>query len=158
MRWLWNKPSSKHALKWNEWGLRPPLRTCRLNWAKGASWDESDDTALQTQNLKFDPLRSEAEHATSWSQRLPTILNIYKWAEKKHVVSLKLECQSGSNPRSPTFQAGSFNHCTSPPPPTSQQTRYIYPMFDQCWPTVYDVGPTLVKHWVTLAQHWSNIG
>ena len=21
-------------------------------------------------------------------------------------------------------------------------------MFDQCWPTVYDVGPTLVKHWV----------
>ena len=23
-------------------------------------------------------------------------------------------------------------------------------MFDQCWPTVYDVGPTLVKHWVDV--------
>ena len=24
-------------------------------------------------------------------------------------------------------------------------------MFDQCWPTVYDVGPTLVKHWVDVS-------
>ena len=22
-------------------------------------------------------------------------------------------------------------------------TTYIYPMFDQCWPTVYDVGPNI---------------
>ena len=33
----------------------------------------------------------------------------------------------------------------------SQQTRHIYPMFDQCWPTVYDVGPTLVKHWIEVS-------
>ena len=41
--------------KWNESGFRPPLCTYRLNW---------DDTALQTQDSKFKPWRSEAEHAT----------------------------------------------------------------------------------------------
>ena len=35
--------------------------------------------------------------------------------------------------------------------PTSQQTRHIYPMFVQCWPTVYDAGPTLLKHWVDVS-------
>ena len=33
----------------------------------------------------------------------------------------------------------------------SQQTRDIDQMFDQCWPTVYDVGPTLVKHWLDVS-------
>ena len=33
---------------------------------------------------------------------------------------------------------------------SSQQTRHIYPMFAQCWPTVYDVGPTLVNHRVDV--------
>ena len=39
--------------KWNEWGVRTPLCTCRLNWIRKASWwwwDERDDTALQTQD------------------------------------------------------------------------------------------------------------
>ena len=63
--------------KWNESGFRPPLCTYRLNWARRTSWgwwDDWDDTVLQTQNLKFEPWRSEAEHATSRSLRLPTIL------------------------------------------------------------------------------------
>ena len=63
--------------KWNESGFRPPLCTYRLNWARRTSWgwwDDWDDTVLQTQNSKFKPWRSEAEHATSRSQRLPTIL------------------------------------------------------------------------------------
>ena len=34
---------------------------------------------------------------------------------------------------------------------TTQQTRYIHQMFDQCWSTVYDVGPTLVKHWIYVS-------
>ena len=33
-----------------------------------------DDTVLQTQDSKIEPWRSEAEHATSRSRRLPTIL------------------------------------------------------------------------------------
>ena len=63
--------------KWNESGFRPPLCTYRPNWARRTSWgwwDEWDDTVLQTQDSKFEPRRSEAEHATYRSRRLPTIL------------------------------------------------------------------------------------
>ena len=63
--------------KWNESGFRPPLCTYRLNWARRTSWgwwDDWDDTVLQTQDSKFEPWRSEAEHATSRSRRLPAIL------------------------------------------------------------------------------------
>ena len=74
------------------------------------------DTALQTPDSKFEHWRSEVEHATSRSRRLHTILNLYEWARKKHFVSLKHEGQSwGSNPRSPTVQENSFNHCNRPP-------------------------------------------
>ena len=65
------------AFKWNESGFRPPLCTYRLNWARRTSWgwwDDWDDTVLHTQDSKFEPWRSEAEHATSRSRRLPTIL------------------------------------------------------------------------------------
>ena len=34
-----------------------------------------DDAVLQTRDSKFEPQRSEAEHATSRSRRLPTILS-----------------------------------------------------------------------------------
>ena len=64
-------------MKWNESGFRPPLCTYRLDWARRTSWgwwDDWDDTVLQTQDSKFEPWRSEAEHATSRSRRLPTIL------------------------------------------------------------------------------------
>ena len=33
----------------------------------------------------------------------------------------------------------------------SQQTQYIEPMLGQCWPAVYDVGPTLTPHWINGA-------
>ena len=64
-------------MKWNESGFRPPLCTYRLNWARRTSWgwwDDWDDTVLQTQDSKFEHWRSEAEHATSRSWRLPAIL------------------------------------------------------------------------------------
>ena len=70
------------GLKWNESGFRPPLCTYRLNWAMRTSWgwwDDWDDTVLQTQDSKFEPWRSEAEHATSRSRRLPTILTFRVW-------------------------------------------------------------------------------
>ena len=31
---------------------------------------------------------------------------------------------------------------------TTQQTRGIHLMLFQCWPTVFDAGPTLKQHWV----------
>ena len=61
----------------NESGFRQHLSTYRLNWARRTSWgwwDDWDDTVLQTQVPKFEPWWSEAEHATSRSRRLPTIL------------------------------------------------------------------------------------
>ena len=75
-------------MKWNESSFRPPLCTYRLNWARRTSWgwwDEWDDTVLQTQDSKFEPWRSEAEHATSWSRRPPTIhTDFHTWMGKKH--------------------------------------------------------------------------
>ena len=75
------------GLKWNESGFRPPLCTYRLNWARRTSWgwwDDWDDTVLQTQDSKFEPWRSEAEHATSRSWRLHTILSFTRgWGRKR---------------------------------------------------------------------------
>ena len=70
-------PTWSCVKKWNESGFRPLLCTYRLNWARRTSWgwwDDWDDTVLQTQDSKFEPWRSEAEHAASRSRRLPTIL------------------------------------------------------------------------------------
>ena len=64
-------------MKWNESGFRPSLCTYTLNWARRTSWgwwDDWDDTVLQTQDSKFQPWQSEAEHATSRSRKLPAIL------------------------------------------------------------------------------------
>ena len=73
--------------KRNESVCRPPLCPYRLNWARRTSWgwwDEWDDTVLQTQDSKFEPWRSEAEHATSRSWRLPNNTEFYTWVGKKH--------------------------------------------------------------------------
>ena len=76
-----------YEMKWNESGFRPPLCTYRLNWARRTSWgwwDDWDDTDLQTQDSKFEPWRSEAEHVTSRSRRLPTILTFTRgWGRNR---------------------------------------------------------------------------
>ena len=66
--------------------------TYRLNWVKKTSWgwsDESNGTALKTQDSKFAPWRSQTEHATSSSQMLPIVLDRYLWVGMKHFVCLK---------------------------------------------------------------------
>ena len=76
---------TRYEGKWNESGFRPSLSTYRLNWAWRISWgwwDDWDDTVLQTQNSKFELWRSEAEHATSRSRRLPTILTFTRGWER----------------------------------------------------------------------------
>ena len=68
------------------------LCTYSLNWARITSWgwwDDWDDTVLQTQDSKFEPWRSEAEHATSRSQRLPTILTFTRGWGRNIFVSFK---------------------------------------------------------------------
>ena len=104
--------------KWNESGFRPPLCTYRLNWARRTSWgwwDDCDDTVLQTQDSKFGPWRSEAEHATSRSRRLPTILTFTRGWGRNIFVSYKPP-RPGTEPRTLAWKAAVLTTTLGPPP------------------------------------------
>ena len=104
--------------KWNESGFRPPLCTYRLNWARRTSWgwwDDWDDTVLQTQDSKFEPWRSEAEHATSRSRRLPTILTFTREWGRNIFVSFKPP-RPGTEPRTLAWKAAVLTTTLGPPP------------------------------------------
>ena len=98
--------------KWNESGFRPPLCTYRLNWARRTSWgwwDEWDDTVLQTQDSKFEPWRSEAEHATFRSRRFPTILTFTRgWGRNNFCFFQTAE--SGSRTPNSGVKGSGANH------------------------------------------------
>ena len=105
-------------MKWNESGFRPPLCTYRLNWARRTSWgwwDDWDDTVLQTQDSKFEPWRSEAEHATSRSRRLPTILTFTRGWGRNNFVSFKPP-RPGTEPRTLAWKAAVLTTTLVPPP------------------------------------------
>ena len=122
---LWRYIKSKREygngvspLKWNESGFRPPLCTYRLNWARRTSWgwwDDWDDTVLQTQDSKFEPWRSEAEHATSRSRRLPTILTFTRGWGRNNFVSFKTP-RPGTEPRTLAWKAAVLTTTPGPPP------------------------------------------
>ena len=105
-------------MKWNKSGFRPPLCTYRLNWARRTSWgwwDDWDDTVLQTQDSKFEPWRSEAEHATSRSRRLPTILTFTRGWGRNIFVSFKPP-GPGTEPRPLAWKAAVLTTTLGPPP------------------------------------------
>ena len=105
-------------MKWNESGFRPPLCTYRLNWARRTSWGwwgDWDDTVLQTQDSKFEPWRSEAEHATSRSRRLPTILTFTRGWGRNIFVSFKPP-RPGTEPRTLAWKAAVLTTTLGPPP------------------------------------------
>ena len=109
-------------MKWNESGFRPPLCTYRLNWARRTSWgwwDDWDDTVLQTQDSKFEPWRSEAEHATSRSRRLPIILTFTRGWGRNIFVSFKLP-RPGTEPRTLAWKAAVLTTTLGPPPCVTQ--------------------------------------
>ena len=114
--------------KWNESGFRPPLCTYRLNWARRTSWgwwDDWDDTVLQTQDSKFEPWRSEAEHATSRSRRLPTILTFTRGWGRNIFVSFKPP-RPGTEPRTLAWKAAVLTTTLGPPPiSTSSSARLL---------------------------------
>ena len=104
--------------KWNESGFRPPLCTYRLNWARRTFWgwwDDWDDTVLQTQDSKFVPWRSEAEHATPRSRRLPTILTFTRGWGRNNFVSFKPP-RPGTEPRTLAWKAAVLTTTLGPPP------------------------------------------
>ena len=111
-------PTSQCMGKWNESGFRPPLCTYRLNWARRTSWgwwDDWDDTVLQTQDSKFEPWRSEAEHATSRSRRLPAILTFTRGWGRNIFVSFKPP-SPGTEPRTLAWKAAVLTTTLGPPP------------------------------------------
>ena len=110
--------SSVFEMKWNESGFRPPLCTYRLNWARRTSWgwwDDWDDTVLQTQDAKFEPWRSETEHATSWSRRLPAILTFTRGWGRNIFVSFKPP-RPGTEPRTLAWKAAVLATTLGSPP------------------------------------------
>ena len=74
-----------------------------------------DDTVLQTQDSKFEPWRSEAEHATSRSQRLPTILTFTRGWGRNIFASLKPP-RPGTEPRTLAWKAAVLTTTPGPPP------------------------------------------
>ena len=103
---------------WNESGFRPPLCTYMLNWTRRTSWgwwDEWDGTVLQTQDSKFEPWRSEAEHATPRSRRLPTILSFTRGWGRNIFASLKPP-RPGTEPRTLAWKAAVLTTTLGPPP------------------------------------------
>ena len=105
--------------KWNESGFRPPLCTCRLNWARRTSWgwwDDWDDTVLQTHDSKFEPWRSEAEHATSRSRRLPTILTFTRgWG--RNIFCFFQTAETGNRTPNSGVKGSGANHYPRAPAP-----------------------------------------
>ena len=149
-------------MKWNESGFRPPLCTYRLNWARRTSWgwwDEWDDTVLQTHDSKFKPWRSEAEHATSRSRRLPTILSFTREWGRNIFVSFKPP-RPGTEPRTLAWKAAELQQiglvvrffpiwiCISLQGPTCFRCCYLTspPKSSKCYD---DVKKT---------QYWLNVG
>ena len=117
----------KRVSKWNESGFRPPLCTYRLNWARRTSWgwwDDWDDTFVQTQDSKFESWRSEAEHATSRSRRLPTILTFTRGWGRNIFVSFKPP-RPGTEPRTLAWKAAVLTTTLGPPPRESVTEIYI---------------------------------
>ena len=113
-------------MKWNESGFRPALCTYRLNWARRTSWrlwDEWDDTVLQTQDSKLEPWRSEAEHATSRSRRLPAILTFTRGWGRNIFVSFKPPIP-GNEPRTLAWKAAVLTTTLGPPPTGSTMTLH----------------------------------
>ena len=97
----------------------PTLCTYRLNWARRTSWrwwDDWDDTVLQTQDSKFEPWWSEAEHATSRSRRLPTILTVTRgWG--RNIFSFFQIAETGNRAPNSGVKVSGANHYPRTPGP-----------------------------------------
>ena len=132
--WKFYILSFKNTKKWNESGFRPPLCTYRLNWARRTSWgwwDDWDDTVLQTQDSKFEPWRSEAEHATSRSRRLPTILTFTRGWGRNNFVSFKPP-RPGTEPRTLAWKAAVLTTTLGPPPFKNTTLRKNFKRYVYC--------------------------
>ena len=142
--------SSRQLSQWNESGFRPPLSTYRQNWARRTSWgwwDEWDDTVLQTQYSKFEPWRSEAEHTTSRSRRLPTILSFTRgWGGGNIFVSFKPP-RPGTEPRTLAWKAAVLTTTLGPPPAGCRASHVAFVVALVCGQTCnFRVSRRVTRH------------
>ena len=150
-----NLSSSRNLrkLKWkNESGFRPPLCTYRLNWARRTSWgwwDDWDDTVLQTQDSKFEPWRSEAEHATSRSRRLPTILTFTRGWGRNNFCFFQTAETGNRTPDSGVRGSGANHH---PRAPALAKIRTWRVLPDPQYQTT--CLSSLLIWWVDSYLHW----
>ena len=112
---IWTERMSQ-KIKWDEWGLGHQC-TCGLT----GPGEPPEDVEIKEMAL---PSRHRIQNSSLGGLR-PSTLPLGHGCSSQYFiltsergrtifVSLKLECQS--RVRSPTFQAGSFNHCTRAPP------------------------------------------
>ena len=86
-------------------------RARRRSWGW---WDDCDDTVLQTQDSKLKPWRSEAEHATSRSRRVPTILTFTRgWGRN---IFFFEPPRPGTEPRTLAWKTAVLTTTLGPPP------------------------------------------
>ena len=116
----WLSPLTK--MKWNEWGFKPPLCTYRLNWARRTSWGswEECDYTYCTPDTWFEIRALAVWGRARYFSVTKAPHNIKCLRVSREESSCFFETwrpEWGSNPRSLTFQAGSFNHPTAPGPP-----------------------------------------
>ena len=150
--------------KWNESGFRPPFCTYRLNWARRTSWgwwDDWDDTVLQTQDSKFEPWWSEAEHATSRSRRLPTILTFTRGWGRNNFVSFKPP-RPGCGNRTPDsgVKGSGANHYPRAPAHSLWESTIFVKGLHFCWPLICVCrrkGSTL-RHRIVQLPKWAVTG
>ena len=143
-------------IKWNESGLRPPLCTYRLNWARRTSWgwwDDWDDTVLQTQDSKLEPWRSEAKHATSRSRRLPTILTFTRgWG--RNIFCFFQTSETGNRTPDTGVKGSGGNHYPRAPAQTLMVTCHCRHWW---WHVIVDIDSEMSLSKLILTchcRHW----
>ena len=137
-------------MKWNESGFRPPLCTYRLNWARRTSWgwwDDWDDTFLQTQDSKFEPWRSEAEHATSRSRRLPTILT-FTHGRGRNIFCFFQTAENGNRTPNSGVKSSGANHY--PRAPSTSKRLFFRIKYVRSWVVGLPNHPQL-RNYMTLS-------
>ena len=155
--------TTQNEMKWNESGFRPPLCTYRLNWARRTSWgwwDDWDDTVLQTQDSKFEPWRSEAEHATSRSRRLPTILTFTRgWG--RNIFCFFETAETGNRtPNSGVKGSGANHHPRAPAPWTTQaheQNKFMNSPINCCSEIFMNTWWTLIDFCSSTFMNYSEM-
>ena len=103
--------------KRNESGFRPPVCTYRLNWAGKPPEDGEHGEMIEMTLSSRHRIRnwSEAEHATSRSRRLPTILTFTRgWGRNSFCFFQTAE--TGNRTLNSGVKGSGANHYLGPPP------------------------------------------